>query len=63
MLSCHHQTANHSPTDNIVPEKVLKARLLANNLKLSDQELDIIICQLRKERKVSVHVSESGEKV
>jgi hypothetical protein len=46
-----------------VPEKVLKARLKASNVELSQQEFEIVICQLRKERLVSVHLLESGEKV
>ena len=53
----------HAITDNIVPEKVIKTRLKASNIELSDQEFEIVICQLRKERLVSVHVLESEEKV
>ncbi|CAB3981770.1 charged multivesicular body 7-like [Paramuricea clavata] len=63
VLSCHYQSVKHSITDNIVPEKVLKARLKASNVELSQQEFEIVICQLRKERLVSVHLLENGEKV
>ena len=63
VLSCHYQSVKHSITDNIVPEKVLKARLKASNIELSEQEFEIVICQLRKDRLLSVHLSENGEKV
>ena len=46
-----------------MPENVLKTRLKANNFELSDQEFEIVICQLRKEKLVSLHLLESGEKV
>ena len=62
-MSCHYQSVKHPITDNIVPENVLKARLKASNFELSDQEFEIVICQLRKEKLVSLHLLESGEKV
>lgn len=63
LLSCHYKTVKHSLTDNIVPAKVLKARLKANNINISEQEMDIIICHLRKEGKVSVHILDNEEQV
>ena len=46
-----------------MPEKVLKTRLHANSIELSEQEFEIVICQLRKDRLVSVHMLENNEKV
>ena len=46
-----------------MPENVLKTRLKASNFELSDQEFEIVICKLRKEKLVSLHLLESGEKV
>ena len=63
VLSCHYQTVKHSITDNIVPEKVLKTRIKASNVELTEQEFEIVVCQLRKERLLSVQLLESGEKV
>ena len=53
----------HSITDSIVPEKVLKARLCASNIELSEKEFEIVTCQLRKEKLVSVHLLQNEEKV
>ncbi|XP_046850097.1 charged multivesicular body protein 7-like isoform X2 [Xenia sp. Carnegie-2017] len=63
ILSYHYQYVKHSTTDNIIPENVLKSRLKAGNLELSEHEFEVVICQLRKEKKLSVHVLENGEKI
>lgn len=63
MLSCHHQSVKYPSTDNIVPENVLKARLKASNVNLSGQQFEIVVCYLRRERSVTIHSLESGEKV
>ena len=53
----------YEATDHIVPWNVLKARCKKGGLKLTERDLDLVVCYLQRERKVSVHVTNEGEKV
>jgi hypothetical protein len=59
----HCKSVEHEATDHIVPWNVLKTRCSKEGLKLSDRDLNLVICHLQKERKVAIHVTNEGEKV
>ena len=63
LLQLHHHSVEHDSTDHVLPLEVVRSRCRSSGQFVDDNELELVLCCLQKEKMIVIGESEDGLKV